>query len=111
MKANISIEINDEDRDKLANLMDGKVTKRMVTRKDIVQLCNQHIGGLLQQAHESVIVKTAVAVPERQPVNAQGQHDNRYSRIDPEDQALLTGKDPSYIRGWNQVKRHDNKKS
>lgn len=99
MKANIAIEINDEDREVLANLLDGKITKRRVTRKDVVNLCQQHIAGLVEQARGSDIVKTLA------PKQALRGTEADLLRIDPEDQAILAGKEDSYIRGWNRVKR------
>jgi hypothetical protein len=99
MKANVAIEINDEDREVLANLLDGKVTKRKATRQDIVALCEQHIGALVNQARTSNIVKTL------EPKPTLGGTENDLLRIDPEDQAVLAGKPESYIIGWNRVKR------
>lgn len=101
MKANVAIEITDYQRDKLANLIDGKVTKRMCTRADVVKLCQQHIGGMIEQAESTIIVK--------QPVEAKvaisGDHINHLLTIDPEDQVVLAGKPDSYVIGWNRVKR------
>lgn len=99
MRANVAIEITDEDRDVLANLIDGKITKRMATRKDIVALCEQHIGALINQARGSDIVKTL------EPKKTLGGTANDLLRVDLEDQALLAGKPESYIIGWNRVKR------
>lgn len=100
MKANIAIEINDEDRDVLANLLDGKVTKRMATRKDVVNLCQQHIGALVNQARGSDIVKTL------EPKRTLSGTASDLLRIDPEDQAILAGKPDGYVIGWNRVKRN-----
>ena len=98
MKANVAIEITDYQRDKLANLLDGKVTKRMCTRADIVNLCQQHIGGMIEQAEATTIVK--------QPVEAkvEGHPLGHLTMVDPEDQVILAGKSESYIIGWNRVK-------
>ena len=38
MKTNVSIELTDEERDYIANRIDGKVTKRLATRKEISDL-------------------------------------------------------------------------
>ena len=107
MKANVAIEITDHERDKLANLIDGKVTKRMVTRLDVVNLCRQHIGGMIQQAESSVIVKQAVEFKVTASVGGDifSCIGNPLTVVDPEDQVVLAGKAESYIIGWNRVKR------
>lgn len=99
MKVNIAIEIKDEDREVLANLLDGKVTKRKATRKDIVALCQQHVAGLINQSKQSEIIRT---VAPKQTLKGTGSD---LLRIDSEDQAILAGKPESYITGWNRVKR------
>ncbi len=100
MKINVPIEISNDDLVALSNLIDAKVTKRRATRKDVAALCNQHIGGLIAMAKSHDLVVTLEPDPQfKHPTPT-----NLY-RIDPEDQAVLAGKDPSYIRGWNQVKR------
>lgn len=99
MKTNVSIELDDAQRDYLATYIDDKVTKRLATRGDITQLVNQFIGAITAQAEYS---GGMVGTPE--DVANYNPSSDLY-RIDPEDRKHLEGKDPSYVRGWNQVKR------
>jgi hypothetical protein len=52
MKTNVPIQLLDAQRNQLANLIDGKATKRLASRAEIVALCQQHIGGLVVQQTE-----------------------------------------------------------
>jgi hypothetical protein len=99
MKTNVSIELDKAQRDYLATLIDGKVTKRLASRSDITKLVNQFIGGTIAQAEYS---GGKADIPESQ--SNYNPSSDLYS-IDPEDRKFLDGKDPSYVRGWNQVKR------
>lgn len=101
MKAIVHIEINDDDRDHLANLIDGKVSKRKVTRAEVVALCQQHIGGLLGAADPSVMDdRTSNDLPQPTEYRA------ALMIPDPDDIPMMAQpNNPSYVRGWNQVKR------
>lgn len=105
MKANVAIEINDLERSLLADLIDGKVTKRMATRADIVRLCEQHIGGLIEQSDCSVIVPTPFEATRTRVASTNPIDNNPLTRIDPEDAVILSGKPEAYVIGWNRVKR------
>lgn len=98
MKTNVAIELTDEQRDYLATLIDGKPTKRLATRQDVNNLVQQFIGAAVSQAEYS-----GGKVDEHNNVHATAKGD--LYTIDPEDRKFLDGKDPSYVRGWNQVKR------
>ena len=97
MKTNVSIELNDEQRNRLAILIDGKESKRMATRKEVVELCQRHIGGLAEASEPAKV----------QIERNQDAHAAFISlKPDPEDVALMAQpNNPSYVRGWNQVKR------
>lgn len=98
MKTNISIEINDDQRRLLADLVDGKKSARLIKRAELVQLCRQHIGGLLGQA--DALGPAPTAKPGRP---------DPY-RLDAEDRALMARPDdPGYRRGWNLVKDSANR--
>ena len=92
MKTNIQITLTDDQRRLLANLIDGKESKRMVSRIEVVSICQQHIGGLLD-----------TSIPESHSV-LRAHKNNISSSSDSEDSFLLANKCPAYIRGWNQVK-------
>lgn len=110
MKTNVSIDLNDEDRNKLANMLDGKATARLATRKEIVEICQRHIGGLVEQSSgfDKVIIGVDPAKPgsDRTVVSeVRNGKISPLSEVDAEDFVFLKDKSPSYIRGWNQVKR------
>ena len=98
MKTNVPITLSDRDRLFLADLVDGKTTKRKITRAEIVGLCQQFVGGLLGQVnedHEGRIDADLATPPQV----------NSLYDIDPEDRVALAGKSAGFIRGWNLVKR------
>jgi hypothetical protein len=51
MKVNVSIELSDEERDHLANLLDGKTSKRLATRKDVNELVHRLLQEYLDEDH------------------------------------------------------------
>lgn len=100
MKTNVSIELTDEQRSTLANIIDGKSNKRLATRKEVVDLCTQYIAGLVgENASE------APSEPQNRVVLATCQNNFDPSLTpDAEDRQRLAGKSAGYIRGWNMVK-------
>ena len=100
MKTNVSIELTDEQRSTLANIIDGKTNKRLATRKEVVDLCTQYIAGLVgENASE------APSEPQNRVVLATCQNNFDPSLTpDAEDRQRLAGKSAGYIRGWNMVK-------
>lgn len=97
MKTNVAITLTDSERSRLADLTDGKASRRMVSRKEVVALCQQHIAGLLI----GIDRKPADDLP--QPVAAAKAD---IYRIDPGDHDLMAQPDDAgYVRGWNTVKR------
>ena len=104
MKTNVSIELSDEQRDHLANLIDGKVTKRLATRKDVVDMVLSFVSGMAEEQSFS-----PTTVDEKKSVQSAStvyrQNSNDLLRIDPEDAEHLKDKCESYIKGWNDTKR------
>jgi len=74
MKVNVKLDIDDRERDVLANFIDGKITKRLATRKDVVNF----VGGCVDSAIMS-------------------RDDDETARL------KELGFDAAYIRGWMQV--------
>jgi hypothetical protein len=99
VKTNISVDLNPKQLGYLATLIDGKVTKRQATRKDVTNLVEQFIGATVAQAEYSA---GKAGIPEDQ---ASYNPQSDLYQVDQADRKFLDGKDPSYIRGWNQVKR------
>ena len=61
MKTNVAIELTEEQRDRLANEIDGKVTKRLATRADINAVCAGMIDQLTAEPGPDVLAKVAPA--------------------------------------------------
>ena len=99
MKTNVSIELTDEQRSTLANIIDGKTNKRMATRKEVVDLCTQYIASLIGESAQE-----APSKPQTRVVRPTNPSLNPSLQIDPEDRNRLEGKSAGYIRGWNMVK-------
>ena len=98
MKTNLGIELTDDERDALANLIDGKDTTRLATRKEITAMVVQHIGGMCRFAESSTFDEVA---------EEDGSPKGDLYVIDMDDplsKTMAKPEDPSYIRGWNQVK-------
>ena len=102
MKTNVPIETSNDALVVLANLIDGKVTKRRATRNDIIMLCQLHLAGLVQETSDSVITSSMKVVSESFVIP------RPWNTPDEEDQLLLQGKSEQYIYGWNKVKHQSN---
>ena len=112
MNTNVQITLNDEERNLLKRMLVGKDTKAMISRKEVVALCQQHIGGLLEQ-HRNDSVQPDPVWPGHTKSKVLRLTDNRRIGsviIDPEDVEILAGKCESYARGWYQVKRSNGRK-
>lgn len=90
MKTNVPIDLTDAQRSELANMLDGKVTQRLATRKEIVKLCEDYIAELVSSTEGPV------------------ERPAKYPRAISRDEAdHLAGKSEGYIRGWNMVKNRN----
>ena len=92
MKTNVSIETDDACRDLLANYFDGRVSKRLASRKDITEFVLGCVDMAIQNAMggaPAVAASTGLSPAESQEV----------------DRLRKLGKNDSYIRGWIQVMR------
>ena len=110
MKTNLGIELTDDERDALANLIDGKDTTRLATRKEITAIAQQHVGGLARVAEaktfedvedEDAAGKSIVADP---AVHLTPSDLYVVDESDPLTRTMAQPDDPSYVRGWNQVR-------
>ena len=100
MKTNVSIELNDADRIALKGLLEGTVTKKLISRAEIVQLTNEYFKAMLEVALD---VKLPKKEAPRGKVVSIFNHD--LYKIATEDKETLKGKLPGYVRGWNIGKR------
>jgi hypothetical protein len=89
MKTNVSVDLDDAARSRLADLLDGKATKRLATRAEIGALCRAGLDALLGD-QDAPPRPDPVAPPVRKTVTA-------------DDEAVLAGKSESYRRGWDQA--------
>ena len=105
MKTNLGIELTDDQRDALANLIDGKDTTRLATRKEITAIAQNHIGGLCRHA-EAATFEEVHEEDKAMEVNPVGPTGALYvvDDTDPLSRTMAKPDDPSYVRGWNQVK-------
>ncbi len=58
MKTNVALNLDDQDRNSLANFIDGKKSARLATRAEIVQLSRQLVKALVKaqvQVAQSVV--------------------------------------------------------
>ena len=104
---NVRLEIPHDDLWTLANKLDGKVTKREATRKEVNTLCRNFIGGMVEQNKLD-----SAAQDDMWPgfSKAEAKHKTGANvvggiPIDDEDKEVLAGRDPGFIRGWYKVKR------
>ena len=107
MKTNVSVELTDEERDAIATVIDGKSTKRLATRADIVELVTKFIAGFAADSS----YKAGKAVPETAKFKADptitrvgASKLRELYRVREGEEALLRGKSESYIRGWNSAR-------
>ena len=98
MNVNEQFQITDQQRNELAILVDGKKSKRMITRDEVREILQRHLGGLLGNAVEAV-----AAVP----LHHTQLFDDLYviDHDDPLSKTMAQPNNPSYVRGWNLVKR------
>jgi hypothetical protein len=110
MKVAVSLEVNDAVRNALACEVDGRRSARLATRAEIrmyLDGCMNSLAGTTRTVaasneRENDGASTTPPAPPRSP--SSGPASDLY-RIDPEDEERLRGKPPSYIYGWNKVKR------
>jgi hypothetical protein len=102
MKTNVQIELTDAERNRLAKMIDGKQSKRLVSRKEVVALAQQHFAGLVgalagdDKTRAQIMLQSANIPPEKLDIY----------KADPADIPLMAQPDnPGYVRGWNLVKR------
>lgn len=93
MKTNVPITLDDEQLNQLACLLAGKPVKRNVTRKEIVEICQRHIAGLLQEKQPLPLETTPAKSGMYEP-----------SPDDPLRKAMSRPNDPGYCYGWNKVR-------
>jgi len=109
MKTNLGIELTDDERDALANLIDGKDTTRLATRKEITAIAQKHLGGLARVAEAATFEDVE---DEDTEGSARTYEDGTPTGVlyvvdhtDPLTRTMAKPDNPSYVRGWNQARR------
>lgn len=92
MKTNVGIELDDACRDLLANYFDGRVSKRLATRRDITEFVTACVDMAVQSAMGGAPQVAAAA----------GLSPAEAAEVE---RLRTLGKCDSYIRGWIQVMR------
>lgn len=100
MITNLRIELDDDQRRQLADLLDGKQTKRMASRADVCQVVEGFVGMLTLLASDLDLLGDD-EFPEPEPERAREQ----VRAADPKVQAVVRrleseGRSPGYIIGW-----------
>jgi hypothetical protein len=101
MKTNVSIDLDDDQRRILANIIDGKTSRRMITRAEVKEFTLGQFAALLSGPTPST--------PENVYIKAGGYA--ALAQVAPEDRETLAGKSVSYIIGHNKVKQRFNNQS
>jgi hypothetical protein len=101
MKVNANVEINDEQRNVLARLIDGKTVKRLATRDEVREYINGCIASLVEETRIADVPETEAPVATTSPRSSTSD----LMRIDPEDEEILKDKEPGFVMGWNRWKR------
>jgi len=95
MKTVVPIELDDNQRNTLATVLDGRITSRLATRADIKAFVEGCIDAVL--TIETRQRNASPGTVKAEVIDLYHHHDDPH----------LLNKSPSYIRGWNQVKfRH-----
>lgn len=92
MKTIVPIQLNEAQRDQLANVLDGRITNRLATRTDIKAFVEGCIDAALTLDNRQR--NSDIAQRKAEVIDLYHHHDDPH----------LIGKSPGYIRGWNQVK-------
>ena len=99
MKTNISINLSDEERNSIAMILAGKKVKAMVSRKELSQMVQGFVHGLLEYRPQPTakVVSINAYPPTITPALQARLDEHGYSVNHP---ARL-----GFIRGWNAVGR------
>ncbi len=106
MKTNIQIELSDEERNRLAILLDGPLNKRgkpntrLISRKEVVAIAQQHIAGLLGSNDDA---QATPEIQETRKIAYSALYEIDHS--DPLTKAMARPDDPGYVYGWNKAAR------
>jgi len=90
MKVHVKLDINDEERNIMHALLTGKVSKKMVSRADVVSFVQGMIDAVTHQNSEAAAISTKRLSPAEQKM---------YDRLKKQ------GKDDSYCHGQLQIVR------
>lgn len=99
MKTNIQIELSNEQRNRLKVALDGKHSKKLLSRAEVVKLAQDFFEALLE---------VEFAAPARsvkgQTAEVRSIYEHPFYKIAPGDEEQLAGKPLGYIYGWNKAR-------
>jgi hypothetical protein len=110
MKVLVSLEVQKEVRNALACEVDSRKSARLATRAEVrmyLEGCLNSLAGptrTVAASHGRANDGASTTPPASPRSPSPGPASDLY-RIDPEDEERLRGKPPSYVYGWNKVKR------
>lgn len=93
MKTNVPITLTDEERDRLANLLDGKVSKRLATRAEVCEAAEAFLRALVEPEPEA-------PTPEVAPTPRVESFGGNPTEIPAKWRDRLRGKSDGYVRGF-----------
>tara|TARA_A100001201_G_scaffold143757_1_gene147274 strand:- start:20824 stop:21144 length:321 start_codon:yes stop_codon:yes gene_type:complete len=98
MKTNVPIELSDSQRDRFANWLDTKETKRLATRADVNEFLQGVIAGVLDQSEST---KPNQPEPVRPPATASHHHPHK-ALIEKTiaERGMSAAQAKGYWRGW-----------
>jgi hypothetical protein len=91
MKTNVPINLTDEERDRLANVLDGKVSKRLATRAEVCEAAEAFLRAL---------VEPEAPTPEAPVTPPVQSFKGNPTEIPAKWRDRLQGKSDGYIRGF-----------
>jgi hypothetical protein len=104
MKVNLTIEVSDPVRNALASALDRRASRRLATREEVRSFIVGSVNSLAGPVGHTILPLQAVDGRPCPPPPSSGPASDLY-RIDAEDAEYLRNKSPSFIYGWNKVKR------
>ena len=102
MKTDVSVELTDEERNILKRVIDGKPSKKMLSRVEVRELVKDFFEGMLAAAAETPAARPAVEGKPTAEILSIYSHP--WYQVAPEDEQALKGKSPGFIYGYNKVK-------
>lgn len=99
MKTQVTIDLNNEQRNDLKIKLDGKASKKVLSRDEVRTLCQDMFEGLL-----AAELSKATPGPSGKVAEVVSIYDHPFYKVAPEDVEHLAGRSLGFIYGYNKVK-------